>query len=171
MVDEELRRLADRRAELCRVCRFSYAVVQQSQGTPNPQIRKYAGRFSTNFKLRGITQNETLRKFEIGGALRYQDAGFLGYYGKQQFPATITDLDRTRPIWDTGKFFGKTTSAGYAVDLNLRYRTRLWANRSTPATNSTSAIFRNPATACRRSAPSRMAPHTATASSIRDSLC
>ena len=106
-----------------------YAVVQQSQGTPNPQIRKYAGRFSTNFKLSGLTQQETLRKFEVGGALRYQDAGFLGYYGKQQFPATITDLDRTRPIWDTGKFFGKTTSAGYAVDLNLRYRARLWANR------------------------------------------
>jgi len=106
-----------------------YAVVQQSEGTPNPQIRKYAARFSSNFKFSGVTQNEWLRKFEVGGALRYQDKGFLGYYGKQQFPATITDLDRTRPIWDKGSFFGKTTSGHYSLDVNLRYRTRLWANK------------------------------------------
>jgi hypothetical protein len=106
-----------------------YAVVQQSQGTPNPQIRKYAGRFSTNFKFSGVTQNETLRKFELGGALRYQDAGFMGYYGKQQFPATITELDRTRPIKDKGYFFGKVTGGQYSLDVNVRYRTRLWANK------------------------------------------
>jgi hypothetical protein len=106
-----------------------YAVVQQSEGTPNPQIRKYSGRFSTNFKLSGITQQETLRKFEIGGALRWQDKGFIGYYGVQQFPATITELDRKRPVWDKGSFFGKSTNGHYSLDVNLRYRTRLWANK------------------------------------------
>ncbi len=106
-----------------------YAVVQQSQGSPNPQIRKYAARFSTNFKLSGITQQETWRKIEMGGALRYQDKGFLGYYGKQQFPATITELDRSRPIWDKGSFFGKSTAGHYSLDVNLRYRTRLWTNK------------------------------------------
>lgn len=106
-----------------------YAVVQQSEGTPNPQIRKYSARFSTNFKLSGITQQETLRKFEVGGALRWQDKGFIGYYGVQQFPATITELDRKRPIWDKGSFFGKSTNGHYSLDVNLRYRTRLWANK------------------------------------------
>ncbi|MBM3853805.1 MAG: TonB-dependent receptor, partial [Verrucomicrobia bacterium] len=106
-----------------------YAVVQQSEGTPNPQIRKYAARFSTNFKLSGITEHRTLRRFEVGGALRWQDQGFLGYYGLQQLPATITELDRTRPIWDSGSFFGKHTTGHYFLDLNLRFRTRLWANR------------------------------------------
>ncbi len=106
-----------------------YAVVQQSEGTPNPQIRKYAARFSSNFKLSGVTQHEQLKKFEVGGALRYQDKGFIGYYGVQQFPATITALDRRRPIWDKGSFFGKTTSGHYSLDVNLRYRTRLWANK------------------------------------------
>jgi len=106
-----------------------YAVVQQSEGTPQPNIRKYSARFSTNFKLSGITQHERWRKFEVGGALRFQDKGFLGYYGVQQFPATITDLDRNRPIWDRGDFFGKKTSGHYSLDVNLRYRTRLWANK------------------------------------------
>ncbi|WP_414664126.1 TonB-dependent receptor plug domain-containing protein [Horticoccus sp. 23ND18S-11] len=106
-----------------------YAVVQQSEGTPNPQIRKYSARFSTNFKLSGITEHQTLRKFEIGGALRWQDKGFLGYYGVQKLPATITDLDRTRPIWDTGSFFGKRTTGHYSLDVNLRYRTRLFTNK------------------------------------------
>jgi len=106
-----------------------YAVVQQSEGSPNPQIRKYAARFSTNLKLSGLTENATLRKFEIGGALRWQDQGFMGYYGKQKMPATITELDRTRPIWDTGNFFGKTTTGNYSLDLNLRYRTRIMRNQ------------------------------------------
>ncbi len=106
-----------------------YAVVQQSQGTPLPQIRKYSVRFSTNLKLAGFTEQPTLKKFEVGGALRWMDAGFLGYYGQQQLPATITDLDRTRPIRDKGNFFGLTTTGHYSLDLNLRYRTRLSGNR------------------------------------------
>jgi hypothetical protein len=107
-----------------------YAVVQQSEGAPNPQIRKYSARFSTNVKLSGITQHKLLRQFEVGGALRYQDKGFLGYYGKQQLPATITELDRNRPIYDQGSFFGKTTTSGhYFLDANVRYRTRLWSNK------------------------------------------
>jgi hypothetical protein len=106
-----------------------YAIVQQSEGTPNPQIRKYSARFSTNFKLSGITEHQTLRKIELGGALRWQDKGFIGYYGVQQLPASITELDRRRPIWDKGSFFGKKTNGHYSLDLNLRYRTRLWANR------------------------------------------
>ena len=63
------------------------------------------------------------------GALRWQDKGFLGYYGVQKLPATITDLDRTRPIWDTGSFFGKRTTGHYSLDVNLRYRTRLFTNK------------------------------------------
>lgn len=107
-----------------------YAVVQQSEGMPNPQIRKYSARFSTNFKLSGVApESSFLRRVEVGGALRWQDAGFLGYYGRQQFPATITELDRTRPILDRGNFFGKSTNGNYSLDVNLRYRTRIWANK------------------------------------------
>ena len=106
-----------------------YAVVQQSQGSPLPQIRKYSARFSSNLKLASLTDQPALRKFEVGGALRWMDAGFLGYYGRQQLPATITDLDRNRPIWDKGNFFGLSTTGHYSLDVNLRYRTRLRANK------------------------------------------
>lgn len=106
-----------------------YAVVQQSEGTPQPNIRKYSARFSTNFKLAGVTQHEQLKRFELGGALRFADKGFLGYYGVQKLPATITDLDRNNPIWDRGDFFGKKTSGHYSLDMNFRYRTRMWANK------------------------------------------
>jgi hypothetical protein len=97
-----------------------FNVIQQTEGTTNPQIRRYAFKVSTNFKLSGITEQRVLRDFEVGGAVRWEDKGAIGYYGKQQLPASITDLDVTRPIYDKAHTY---------VDLNLRYRMKLWANR------------------------------------------
>jgi hypothetical protein len=97
-----------------------YSVVQQSEGTANPQIRRYAFRASTNLRLSGLTGHRILRNVNVGGAVRWQDKGAIGYYGKQQLPETITELDRTHPIYDDGRYF---------VDAFVGYRMRLWADR------------------------------------------
>ncbi len=97
-----------------------FNVIQQSEGTANAQIRRYAFKASTNLKLSGITEHKLLRKFEVGGALRWEDKGAIGYYGKQQVPTPITELDVSRPIYDKAHTY---------IDLNLRYRTRFWSDK------------------------------------------
>lgn len=56
----------------------------------------------------------------IGGAIRWEDRGSIGYYGVQQLPAVITELDRNRPVWDKSHTY---------VDLLAAYRTKLDRNR------------------------------------------
>ncbi len=91
-------------------------IAQQTVGKSLPQVRKYRANLSTNFYLRGVTDHPVLRKFNVGGAVRWEDRGSIGYYGVQQLPAIITELDPNRPIWDGSHTY---------VDLLAAYRTKL----------------------------------------------
>ncbi len=97
-----------------------YAVIRAQEGKTKPEIRRYNARVSTNFRLAGITENHVLRNFSLGGALRWEDKGAIGYLGVQQLPAQITALDPHRPIYDPAHFY---------VDAFATYRTRLWADK------------------------------------------
>jgi hypothetical protein len=96
------------------------AIVQQTVGKSLPQIRKYHANVATNFYLRGITDQRWLKNINVGGALRWEDKGAIGYYGVQRLPAIITDLDRNNPIYDKSHLY---------VDLLAAYRTKIWANK------------------------------------------
>ena len=98
----------------------SLAVALQKQGKSDPQIRKYAANLSTNYRLSGITENKILRRFNVGGAVRWVDKGGIGYYGVEQLPATITALDPNRPVYDKAHTY---------VDLLIGYRTKLFRDR------------------------------------------
>jgi len=95
-------------------------IILQQQGKANPQIRRYRAKFSTSYRLEGLTQHRILRNFTVGGAARWESRGGIGYYGVQQFPATITDLDPNRPIWDKARYY---------VDAFVTYRTKLFARK------------------------------------------
>ncbi len=95
-------------------------IILQQQGKANPQIRRYRVKFSTNYRLEGLTQHRLLRNFNVGGAVRWESKGGIGYYGVQQFPATITQLDPNRPIWDKAHTY---------VDAFIGYRTKLFAKK------------------------------------------
>jgi outer membrane receptor protein involved in Fe transport len=95
-------------------------IILQQQGKANPQIRKYRARFSTNLRLDGFTQHRWLRNFNVGGALRWESKGGIGYYGVQQLPASITDLDPNRPIYDKAHLY---------ADAFVGYRTKLFAKK------------------------------------------
>jgi hypothetical protein len=97
-----------------------FNVIKQAEGTSDPSVRRYNFRFSTNFKLRGITEHKLLRNFEVGGAIRWEDKGAIGYYGIPDAAGVYQTLDVSRPIYDKAHTY---------FDLNLRYRTRLWANK------------------------------------------
>ncbi len=95
-------------------------IILQQQGKANPQVRRYRVKYSANFRLEGTTEHRILRNFNIGGAARWESKGGIGYYGVQQFPASITDLDPNRPIWDKARYY---------VDGMVGYRTKLFAQK------------------------------------------
>ena len=99
-----------------------YNVVKQLEGKTNPQIRRYAARMSTNFQLAGVTDHRILKNVNVGGALRWEDKGAIGYYGMPPAPGTttITSLDATNPIYNR---------AHYYVDMFVGYRTKLFADK------------------------------------------
>lgn len=100
--------------------RVPYNVVKQQEGKSSPEIRRYHWNLSANYRLAGITDNRYLKNVSVGGALRWEAPGAIGYYGVQQLPATITDLDASKPIYDKAHLY---------VDLIAGYRTKLWADR------------------------------------------
>ena len=97
-----------------------YLVIQQQEGKANPQVRRYNARVSTNVQLAGFSDNNLVKRFGVGGALRWEDKTSIGYYGLQQYPATITALDPNRPIWDKARFY---------VDAFVSYKAKIWADR------------------------------------------
>ena len=97
-----------------------YAIIREQEGKANPQVRKYNFRGSTSYQLAGLTENKFLKRMTVGGALRWEDKGAIGYYGVESLPATITRLNPNRPIYDKSHYY---------VDAFASYRTRLWNNK------------------------------------------
>lgn len=95
-------------------------IATATEGLSRPQIRRYSGNVSTNFRLEGITDHNLLRRFNVGGAVRYESKGAIGYWGLQQLPAEITDYDINRPIYDKEHFY---------IDGFVSYRTRFFSDR------------------------------------------
>ena len=93
---------------------------QATEGQARPQVRKYRVNASTNFRLSGITDHRILKRFNVGGAVRWEDKGAIGYYGLQQLPAQITELDPNRPIWDKSRYY---------VDAFIAYRTKMFNDK------------------------------------------
>ncbi len=95
-------------------------LAQATEGQSRPQVREYRINASTNLQLGALTENAILKRFNIGGAARWESQGAIGYYGLQQLPASITDLDPTRPIWDKAHLY---------LDAFVGYRTRLFHDK------------------------------------------
>ncbi len=95
-------------------------VAIATEGKSRPQIRKYRANFSTSYRLAGITEQKHLNRLTLGGALRWEDKGAIGYYGVEQLPAVITALDTNRPIYEKANLY---------ADAFVAYRTRLFSNK------------------------------------------
>jgi hypothetical protein len=90
------------------------------EGKSSTQVRKYRANHSTRFALSGITDQSTLKRMNVGGSLRWEDRGSIGYFGVEQYPETITELDANNPIW---------AKSNYYLDLFASYRTRLFNDK------------------------------------------
>ena len=97
-----------------------YSLIQQLEGKSSPEVRQYNARVSASLNLAGLTSNRIARAFTVGGALRWESAGAIGYYGIPDANGIYQTLDASEPIYD---------SAHYYVDLFVRYQTRLFGGR------------------------------------------
>jgi hypothetical protein len=96
-------------------------IAKANEGKSRPQIRKYRANITTSYRLAGIAGDHPwLKRLTVGGALRWEDKGAIGYYGLEQLPAVITELDPNRPIYDKARTYG---------DLFMAYRTRMFSNK------------------------------------------
>jgi outer membrane receptor protein involved in Fe transport len=95
-------------------------VSKATEGKSRPQVRKYRLNLSTNYRLAGLTEQKYLKRLTVGTAIGWEDKGAIGYYGVQQLPAVVTDLDPNRPIYD---------KAHWRADAFVTYRMRLFADR------------------------------------------
>jgi hypothetical protein len=97
-----------------------WSIIRETEGKPRPQIRRYAARMSTNFQLAALTEHRVLRNVGVGGAVRWEDKGSIGFYGVETYPATITRLDPNRPIYDQAHTY---------VDAFVSYKTKLFTDK------------------------------------------
>ncbi len=95
-------------------------IATATEGKSRPQVRRYRANLSTSYRLAGLTDQALVKRFSVGGALRWEAKSAIGYYGVEQLPAIITELDPNRPIYD---------KAHLSADAFVGYRTRLWKNK------------------------------------------
>ncbi len=96
-------------------------IARANEGKSRPQIRKYRANVSTSYRLAGLMgDHAVLKAVTVGGALRWEDKGAIGYYGVESLPAVITALDPKRPIYDQAHLY---------ADAFVAYRTRLFARK------------------------------------------
>lgn len=88
-----------------------------TQGTPQPQVRKWRTALITNYQF----ADGVLNGIGIGGSLRWEDKASIGNYGITNPNSGIVDqYDPARPIYD---------DANYYVDLWGSYRTTILNGR------------------------------------------
>jgi hypothetical protein len=97
-----------------------FGIIKAQEGKSSPSVRPYNVRVSSSVSLEQFSDNRIIKNFKVGGAFRWEDKASIGYYGKQQLPAIITDLDPDRPIYD---------KAHYYVDAFVSYKTKLWHDK------------------------------------------
>jgi hypothetical protein len=104
--------------------RAPFAIMRAQEGKTSPEIRPYSFRLSTSVQLAGLSDNRYVKGASVGGALRWEDKGSIGYYGiignPTGQPGIYTDLDPNRPIYDKGHYY---------VDLFAAYRTKMFRDK------------------------------------------
>lgn len=97
-------------------------LAQATEGTRRPQVREWRANFSTSYRLAGLTEQKHLKRMSVGGALRWEDKGAIGYYGipVNGSLAAATAYDKSNPIW---------TPANTYVDAFVTYSMKLFSDK------------------------------------------
>jgi hypothetical protein len=98
------------------------ALAQATQGKSRPEIREWHYNASTSLRLAKYTEQKYLKNMTVGGSLRWESKGAIGYYG---IPVNgditlATAYDSNRPIY---------VKANTYVDAFVTYNTRLFHDK------------------------------------------
>jgi outer membrane receptor protein involved in Fe transport len=92
-----------------------------TEGKIRSQYREWAASLVTNYKLRGLTDNQWLKNLDIGGAVRWEDKAIIGYRGAApDADGVVRQLDANQPIYDKSRYY---------VDLSAGYNLRLYRDK------------------------------------------
>ncbi len=93
-----------------------------TRGTARPQIREWHFNLATSYRLAGISQHRILRNFAVGGGMRWESRGAIGYYGVPINGSleAAEELDPNRPVWDKAHAY---------FDAFASYQTRLFGDK------------------------------------------
>jgi hypothetical protein len=77
-------------------------LAQATEGKSRPQIREWRANLSSRLQLAKFTEHRRLKNASVGGAVRWEDKGAIGYYG---IPvngdiAAAVSFDPERPVYD-----------------------------------------------------------------------
>ncbi len=97
-----------------------YKVIKQQEGKSKPSVREYQAKLATSLDLAAISRTWILKDVRVGASGNWQDKGAIGYYGREQYPAVVTELDPDRPIYDKARLY---------VGAFVSYRTKLFRNK------------------------------------------
>lgn len=97
-----------------------YNVIKQLEGQANPQTRRYNIRVATNYRLAGITEKPILKNFSIGGAVRWESPGAIGFYGVPDANGVYQTLNVQQPVYDQAHTY---------VDLVFGYKVKLFGGK------------------------------------------
>ena len=100
------------------------------QGKARTQTREWHANFVTNYKLAGITEHRWLKNLDIGGGVRWEDKGSIGFFGAAPDPTDgiVRSYDPDRPVWDKARYY-VDVMAGYNLRFfNGKVRTRVQLN-------------------------------------------
>jgi hypothetical protein len=97
-----------------------YSVIKQLEGQANPQTRRYNVRIATSYRLAGITDQHILKNFTVGGAVRWEAPGAIGFYGVPDANGIYQTLNVKTPVYDKAHTY---------VDLMVAYQTKLFGGR------------------------------------------
>ncbi|MGH7958889.1 MAG: TonB-dependent receptor plug domain-containing protein [Opitutaceae bacterium] len=97
-------------------------LAQASEGTRRAQVREWRANFSTSYRLAGLTGQKHLKRMSVGGAIRWEDKGAIGYHG---IPidgdiGAATAYDRARPIYSPANTY---------IDAFVTYNVRLLSDK------------------------------------------
>jgi hypothetical protein len=97
-----------------------YAVIKALEGQAQPQTRRYNARVSTNVRLEGLTDNHFLRNFSVGGAVRWESPGAIGFYGNADANGVYQSLNVNAPIYDKARVY---------YDAVVSYKVKLFGGK------------------------------------------
>ncbi|HUJ42579.1 MAG TPA: TonB-dependent receptor plug domain-containing protein [Opitutaceae bacterium] len=97
-----------------------YSVIKQLEGQADPQTRRYGIRLATTYRLAGITDNKIFKNLTVGGAVRWESPGAIGFWGVPDANGIYQTLDVSKPIYDKAHTY---------VDLVFGYKLKLFGGR------------------------------------------